>query len=165
MVNVGNSSEAIVLFLKDYDHNKDSIEVYKELFQEMEKWQKCRALLCLGRLFINLLLEKNNNKDALIITKRCLDIQEDFVLSEPAEALKLTLYAIDLQQYPLALRIIRRSDLRYGEHIDLVYSQLLEAKLLLHLNNRDEAKIVLKKLIKKNPRHVSKRNFCINTNI
>ncbi len=151
LVNVGNSSEAIVLFLKDYDHYKDSIEVYEELFQEMVKWRKCRALLCLGRLVISLFLEKNNNKDALRITKCCLDIQEDFVLSEPAEALKLTLYAIELQQYPLALQIIRRTDLRYGEYIDLVYSQLLEARLLLlHLDNRNEAKPVLKRLIEKN---------------
>lgn len=152
LVNSGNSSEAIVLFLKDYDHYKDSIEVYEELFQEMEKWQKCRALLCLGRLIISLFLEKNNNKDALKITKRCLDIQEDFVLSDPAEALKLAEYAIDLQQHSLAYRIIRKARLRYGEYIDQTYCQLLEARLLLlHLDNRDEAKIVLKGLVEKEP--------------
>jgi len=152
LVNSGNNSEALILFLKDYDQYKDSIEIYEELFQEMEKWQKCRALLCLGRLVISLFLEKNNNKDALRITKRCLDIQEDFVLSDPAEALKLTEYAIDLQQYSLAYRIIRKTGLRYGEYIDLIYSQLLEARLLLlHLDNRDEAKVVLKALVEKKP--------------
>ena len=108
--------------------------------------------MCLGRLVISLSLEQNNNKEALRLTKRCLDIQEDFVLSESAEALTLTQYAMELQQYPLALRIIRGADLRYGEYIDLIYSQLLEARLLLlHLDNRDEAKTVLKKLVAKKP--------------
>jgi len=152
LVNAGNSSEAIVLFLKDYEHYKNSKEIYEELFQEMEKWKKCRALMCLGRLVISLSLEQNNNKEALRLTKRCLDIQEDFVLSESSEALTLTQYAMELQQYPLALRIIRGADLRYGEYIDLIYSQLLEARLLLlHLDNRDEAKTVLKKLVAKKP--------------
>ncbi|MBL1274993.1 MAG: rhomboid family intramembrane serine protease [Ectothiorhodospiraceae bacterium] len=151
-VNVGSSHEAIVLFLKEYDHYKDSIEIYEELFNDIEGWKKCRALMCLGRLIINLHLEKNNKKEALTMAQRCLNIQEDFVFADPKEALNLALYAMECQRYPLAHQIINRADLRYGESIDLIYSLLLEAQLLLlHLDKRDEAKVVLKRLIDKKP--------------
>jgi membrane associated rhomboid family serine protease len=152
LVNSDNNSQAINLFLKDYDHYEHSVEVYEELFHEMDKWRACRALFCLGRLTITLLLENRENKKALTIAKRCLDLQNDFVLANPLETIKLTLIAIDLQLYQLAYQLIRRADLRYGEHIDLVHAMLLEAKLLLlHLHNREEAKNTLKRLVATRP--------------
>lgn len=152
LVTVGNSSEAIALFLKDYDLFRESVEIYEDLFNEMEKWRHGRALLCLGRLSINLLLEQKQRKRALDITRRCIEIQDIFVLALPNEAITLAKYAMDLQQYPLAYYIIRNADQRYGEYIDLDLAFLLEAKLLLiHMNKRDESKHVLKKLVGRNP--------------
>ncbi|MCK5359742.1 MAG: rhomboid family intramembrane serine protease, partial [Gammaproteobacteria bacterium] len=151
-VNVGNNSEAIVLYLKDYDLYEGSIEIYEDLYEEMDKWKKCRALLCLGRLIINLLIEQKENKRALNYIIRCLKIKEDFVLATPQEAITMTLYAMELQQYPLAYQIIRRADLRYGKYIDLDHAQYLEAQiLLLHLESRDEAKKTLKRLADRKP--------------
>lgn len=154
LVNVGNNSEAIVLFLKDYDNYRESVEIYEELFHEMSKWRsKSRALMCLGRLVISLFLGKNNQRKALEIAEHCLDAREEFVLAESSEALILTQHAMELQKYQLAYQIIKNSDLRYGEYINLTQSLLMEAKiLLLHLNDRDTAKDVLKKLIERNPK-------------
>lgn len=152
LVTVGNNSEAITLFLKDYDHYKESVEIYEELFDDMEKWRHCRALLCLGRLTISLLLEQKQNKRALDITRRCLEMQDVFVLASPTEAITLAKYAMELQQYPLAYYIIRHAEQRYGDYIDLNQALLLEAKLLLlHLNKREISKDILKRLIARKP--------------
>jgi membrane associated rhomboid family serine protease len=154
LVNTGNDSEVIALFLKDYDLHRESVEIYEDLFNEMEKWRRCRALLCLGRLTISLLLEQKQKKRALDISRRCLEMQDVFVLASPAEAITLTQYAMELQQYPLAYYIIRHAEKRYGEYIDLNQALLLEAKLLLlHLDKREISKDILKKLIARKPIH------------
>jgi len=143
-VNTHRHSEAIALLLGKHDQYIGSIEIYEEIFWEMHKWRQGRALLCLGRLNISLLLEYQQYARVLMIAGACVAVDEDFVLANPAELLLLVDEAQSQKQYLLAYQLIRDAKQRYGDVLDVASCQLIEADLLEHhLNKPEEAQKVM----------------------
>ena len=143
-VNTHRHGEAIVLLLEKYDLYRGSIEIYEEIFWEMHKWRQGRALLCLGRLNISLLLERQQYARVLAIAGACVAVDEDFVLANPAELLMLVDEAQSQRQYLLAYQLIRNAKQRYGDALNAASCQLIEVDLLEHyLNKPEEAQKVM----------------------
>lgn len=149
-----NDSEAIVLMLEEYDFQHVSVEIYEEQFDRMLEWGASRAVLCMGRVCIGLLVNKKLYKRAIVIEEQCRAITENFVLADPQEVLLLAWGAINLQKYETAYNLIHDAEQRYGTYIDIPRCQLLKVELLWrHLEQLDEARSLMKALLAevKNP--------------
>ena len=154
-----NDSEAIVLILDDYDFQRVHVENYEDLFQRISEWGASRALLCMGRVCISLLLEKKFYKRASDIFKQCHGVSNNFVLADPNEVLLLARGMIELQQYEAAQNLINNADQCYGKYIDITRCQILETELLLHhLNKLDEARGIINILLL-NPQDTYKKEI------
>jgi len=144
LVNVRRDSEAIALLLEKYELYCGSIEIYEEIFWEMNKWKQGKALLCLGRLNISLLLEHRQYRRALAIANACVAVKDGFMLANPAELLVLTEHARSQQQYRLAYQLVHAAEARYGKAIDAAQCRLVEADLLeCHLNEPEAARALI----------------------
>jgi membrane associated rhomboid family serine protease len=162
LVDIRRDSEAIALLLDKYDIYCGSIEIYEEIFWDMYKWRQGKALLCLGRLNISLLLEHRQNNRALAIAKVCVAVKDEFMLANPAELLFLAEHAKTQQQYRLAYQLVHSAEARYGETIDADQCQLMEADLLEHHLNRPEAaQALIDMLLKKNDPPVYGSNLAL----
>jgi len=135
------SGNAIVHLLDNYDVVPSTAELYETLFFNMSEWGKSRALLCVGRAAIHLLLINKLTPRALVIVEQCQQIDENFCLAEPGEVLSLARSAKEQEKYDVAYLLIRRAGTRYNFLVDVVCCKLLEAELLWHyLNQPDEAR-------------------------
>ena len=149
-VDTHRHGEAVALLLEKYDLYRGSIEIYEEIFWEMHKWRHGRALLCLGRLNISLLLEHRQYSRLLAIAEACVVVDDNFVLANPAELLPLVDEAQSQKQYQLAYQLIRDAKLRYGDALDGATCQLIEVDLLEHyLNKPEEAQKVMARVLVK----------------
>ena len=150
-VQTDRDSDAVVLLLRDYDVYRGSYEIYDELFQRMKDWGESRTLLCLGRLLINVLLEKRFYARALMIAEQCQAVSEEFLLADPENVLLLASMARDQHQYQLAYLLVADAAERYGNYIDVAACGLLEAELLwMHLDQADKARMVVRNLLENN---------------
>ena len=147
-VNSKQDGEAIILMLEDYDLHSVCPEICEERFQRMSEWEPSRALLCMGRVCISLLLAKRLYLRALNIAEQCQAVTKEFVLADPDEVLLLYRGMINLQQYEVAYHLIHDAERRYGHCIDAARCQLLEAELLWqHLGKPDEAHRLMSQLL------------------
>ena len=143
-VDTHRHSEAIALMLEKNDLYSGSIEIYEEIFWEMHKWRQGRALLCIGRLNISLLLEHRQYARLLAIAEACVAVDDNFVLANPPELLPLVDEAQSQKQYMLAYKLIRNAEQRYVGVLDIAICRLIEADLLEHhLNKPEEAQKVM----------------------
>jgi hypothetical protein len=129
-VRTDRDSEAMMLILKNYEIQKDSIEIYEELFETMKMWGNSRALFCLARLLIGLLLEQKKLAKALLVIEQCLSMTERFILAKSSDVLYLCQAAKQNHQYQLAYAIIRDADNRYYHQVDKMRCGLMEIELL-----------------------------------
>ena len=143
-------SDAIVLLLDKYALYSPSPEIYEETFWTMHKWRQGRALLCLGRLNINELLQHRQYARALAIAEACVAITDEFTLATPCEVIQLTEHARMHRKFDLAYRLVHEAERRYGEAVNVAQCQLLEADLLEHhLNNPSAAKVLMDMVLEK----------------
>jgi len=147
-VEAKRDSDATMLILEDYDLKKHSIEIYNELFNRMLQWRPSRALLCTGRLIIDLHVQHRQYLPAINIAKKCHSIAPDFVLADSLHVLVLAKQAMAVNEYDLAWMIIKNANGRYGNTIDTVHCALLEVELLwMHLGKLDEARELIINLL------------------
>ncbi len=147
-VSCKNDGEAVALMLEDYELHSVCPEIYEEKFQRMREWGASRAVLCMGRVCISLLLTQRLYKRAFIIAEQCQAITKDFVLADPEEVLLLYQGLINLQQYEVAYYLIHDAGRRYGEYIDTARCRLMEIELLWkHLEKHEAAHTLLKTLL------------------
>ena len=119
LIKTAQDSDAILLMLKNYDLYYQSPEIYEEHFQELKHArQKGKAILCLGRLAIHLLLQQKRYAPALTITRECLERDPEFAFAEPADLDILVKYALDLQEEKLVYQLITNIRARYGNIVD-----------------------------------------------
>lgn len=145
-------SEATVLLLDDDNVKYASVEIYEELFDRVSQWKPSRALLCMGRLIVHVLMVNHQYKRAIEYVQRCQKISKDFVLSSAEEMLLLTQNAIKLQQYELAYYLVTNADQRYNGKFDVVHCQFLEIEMLWrYLEQHMKAKKMMKELLKTRP--------------
>jgi len=140
-VTARKDSDAIVLFLDNYDFYRKSPEIYEQLFAEMRLWPKSRALLCLGRLIIDRQIQDKQYSKAISIAKHCLENNENFVLADPNTVLFFAKECIRRNEYQLAYALVRSSETRYY-HESVVKALLqLEIEILeRYLDRTEEAK-------------------------
>jgi membrane associated rhomboid family serine protease len=150
LVQADNDSEAVLLFLKDYELQKLSVEIYEELFERMNEWgKKGRAIQCLGRLCIQLRLDKNDNRNTINMLLKCQSIfGDDFVIGEADKVLILVWRLINMGHALAALHLIQDADTRYGDAIDRIRCKLIEIEILaVHLHELDKAKAGIRELL------------------
>ncbi|RDH84056.1 MAG: rhomboid family intramembrane serine protease [endosymbiont of Galathealinum brachiosum] len=141
-------SKAINLIIKDYEVQSASVEIFEELFERIKSWGDSRTLLCLGRLLINLLIEKRKYARALLYVEMCQEVTYEFVLADPDNVLFLANTARENRQYKVAYLLVRNLYERYGEYIDLESTALVELELLVqNLNMKEQAKVRMKELL------------------
>jgi len=158
----GRDSDAIMLFLKDHDLYSQDSTLYEELFNETRHGRPGRSLQCLGRLTIDLLVRQCYFARALGITRECLALNENFVLSDPASLLPITEKAIEFEEYTLAYQIIKNASSRYGKYINATQCQILEAQILLrYLNQYEKARVIVSGLLKLEPGNMSQDIFSL----
>ena len=147
-VTTDRDSDAVLLIIKDYDFQKTSIEIYEDIFTKMSDWKPSRALLCLGRLIIDLYIEQSKLTRALHYVEKCQNVSQEFVLANPAYVLLLAKHAIAQNQFQLAYNILSKSSPRYSGEIDWIHCKIYEIDLLWNnLNNKDMAREELKLLL------------------
>lgn len=149
LVEANRDSEAIILFLEDYELQKLSVEIYDELFDRMNEWgRKGRALQCLGRLCIQLRLEKNDYRNAINMLQRCQSMfSQNFTIAETDKVLILAWRMINMGHAVAALNLIHDADNRYSG-IDATKCKLLEIEILaVHLGELEKAKDGIKELL------------------
>ena len=141
-------SEAIIYMLEDSETIGSSVEVYEDLFERMSQWKTSRALLCMGRLVINLMMSTHQFGRAIDYVERCQSISKDFVLAVPSEVLLLAQNAMKLQKYELAYHLVRDAGSRYHGEIDVNHCRLLEIELLWrYLGDHQQAKKLMTSLL------------------
>ncbi len=144
LMNSGQDSDAVVLFLQEYEDYAQQPEIYDELFEEFMKWRAGRATLCLGRLDITLLLKAGKTTRALEVVKSCQQLSREFVLATPRQNGILLKAALARREYELAYGLLHDAAARYGVSIDRNRYHLMEAQLLIqHLQRYDEARPLL----------------------
>lgn len=150
LVQADSDSKAVLLFLEDYELQKLSVEIYEELFDRMKEWdRRGRAMQCLGRLCIQLSLEKNDYRNAI---SRLLECQAmftaNFVICEADKVLILAWRLIDMGHGPAAMHLIQDAGTRCGDAIDVTKCKLLEIEILaVHLNELDLATSKIRELL------------------
>ncbi|MDH5553002.1 MAG: hypothetical protein OEX82_06680, partial [Nitrosomonas sp.] len=148
-VKTERDSDAIALMISDYEFQSASVEIFEQLFERSKEWGASRALLCLGRLLINLLIEQRKYARALMYIEQCQQVTPAFLLADPANVLLMASMARDNHQYEVAYQLVRESETRYGESVDLAETSLIEVELLWqHLNQQETAKDRMKQLLR-----------------
>ncbi len=147
-VQTGNSSEAVLLLLKNYEFNAQSPETFEELFSDIGDWRKKRSYFCAGRLLINLYLETGKMGAAIRIINKCFKEDKKFLLPDSSKVLMLAQEAISLNKFALAYYIINNFKARYQANFLGHEHLMLEANLLFqHLDKKDAAIALLQKQI------------------
>ena len=142
-------SDAIILMLEGSEEKQFSIEIFDELFERMLQWEPSRLAMCTARFSIDLYMHKRSYRRPLEIVKQCYSISDEFVLADPMHVLILAKYAMLMQKYELAYALVKNAEQRYGEYINYTLCALLEIELLwVYLNRHDEARKILKDLLK-----------------
>jgi membrane associated rhomboid family serine protease len=140
MVRVHQDSDAVALLLEHYDGYSLSVEIYDEIFEEMAKWGRSRALLCIGRLNIENLLNHGRKGHALEVADKCHQFSPEFVLANPDRVLEMAKLAVEQEQYELAVSTLNRAKQRYGSYLNVQKCQKMEAWILSkYLDKGDEA--------------------------
>jgi membrane associated rhomboid family serine protease len=147
-VQANRDSDAIILILDDYDLQQHSVEIYDALFNRMLQWGPSKALLCTGRLIIDLHLHNRQYLSAINMAKQCHTIAPEFVLADSLHVLVLAKQAMVVNEYELAWMIIKNVNVRYGNAIDTIRSTLLEVELLwMYLGKPDKARELITNLL------------------
>jgi len=143
-VNTGNTSEAILLILTDYDINEYNQEYLYKFFEEIGKWKKGTVYLCVGRLLVHVLHDQGKYAQLLSILEECFKVKQNFLLADPATAIPLAKEAISNNQPELAYRIVKNSKERYIHYINVTDCLLLEANILWeYFSKANEAKSLI----------------------
>ncbi|VAW94181.1 hypothetical protein MNBD_GAMMA22-2173 [hydrothermal vent metagenome] len=149
-VQTGNSSEAVILLLQDYEFNAKSPETFEELFKDIGDWSKKRSYFCAGRLLINLYLEMNKIGAAFQIINLCIKEDKQFLLPDYSKVLMLAKEATNHKRYVLAYYLINNYKIRYSISYSCVEHVMLEASLLFqYLDKKSNAVKLLEKEIAK----------------
>ncbi|MCU7959766.1 MAG: rhomboid family intramembrane serine protease [gamma proteobacterium symbiont of Bathyaustriella thionipta] len=147
-VRVGDDSRAVLTLLQDFDTCRNSPDVYEAMFAEMYEWKKCRALLCLGRLTITLLLQQKLDARALHILQQCQKVSGQCVLGALIQTERMVQIAIENNQYKSAWLLVTDIEKRYRALPDPVRYQLLEAEILWrYLHNKKAALELLRRVL------------------
>ena len=128
-VNADRDSDAIVLMLNDYEFQKSSVQIFEELFDRVKEWGDTRALLCLGRTVINLLVEQRKYARSLVYIEQCQRVVKGFVLADPGHVLLIASIAKDNRQYEIAYHLVADSNERYGNYINAEECEQLISEL------------------------------------
>lgn len=117
-VRTGRDSDAIALFLADYELQKYSVQIFEELFERAKGWGASRTVLCIGRTVINLLVEQRKYARAILYVEHCQAIVKEFVLADPDHVLILAEIAKENHQYNVSYQLVADSYERYGNSIN-----------------------------------------------
>lgn len=140
LVSVHRDSDAVALLLEHSDGYSLSVEIYDEIFDEISKWGRSRALFCIGRLNIEALLDYGRVGRALEVAEKCHQFAPEFVLANPDRILEMAKAAVEEERYELAVSLLNRVVQRYGRYINAQKCQNMEAWILSKfLNRTDEA--------------------------
>ncbi len=146
-VRTHRDSEAVAMAMDLFERRGETPEACEEIYREIGKWGLSRTLLCMGRLNIELQLERNRLPKALHLAAECLDHSEFFVLGNVKHLPVLVKHAIDTQDYRLAYRLLKDADERYGRTVNHLKANLNAAKLLwVYLGEREKARELVMKL-------------------
>lgn len=147
LVRVDNHSTVINMILCDYDPMHTVVERYEFLFNQIQQWKTGRAYECIGRLVIDLRLNKHHTGGALRIAHELLKEKNEIVLANPEHVLLLAKAAKEVSDFELAYALVRNAEERYwGKCVGEVYL-LFELELLhLYLNKTTDALALLKKV-------------------
>ena len=135
MVRTGQNSEAINLILADADPLHLDPEHFLALYNKVGEWKKHGAYLCMGRLMIELYIQRQRYDDAFDVAKDCLKVTREFVLANPRDVLLLAQQAAKQQRYKLAVALLHNVESRYSADVGYIHCGLLEADILIHQLN------------------------------
>lgn len=143
-VMVGNTSDAMLLIIENYELQSESPEIYIDLFNEIGQWKKKKTYLCVGRIVINLLYEQKKYGRIFPILESCYTADSEFVLADPKTVLILAKLAIENNQNEVAYKLVKNAKERYQNYINQIDCILLEAKILwIDLDKANEAENLL----------------------
>ncbi len=152
LVRAHRDSDAMLAILQDYELHRLSVEIYVELFDRMAQWGTSAALLCVGRLCIQLSMAQRNYRAALEMALRCHKLAAEFVLADVAHVIPLAQRAIEMKLYRDAWMLLRDAAEHYGESALTLSCRLLEIELLWqHLDAADTARTQIKALLSTTP--------------
>ena len=143
-IKVGNTEVALSSLIEKYDLFEESPELYIELFNDIGEWKKKRVYLCTGRLILDLLVEKKKYADIPYIVKKCLEVDDQFILADPNDLLFVVNYLVSVNEYEFGYQLLHQASDKYGATINHCDGVLLEARLLWsHLDKGAEAQTLL----------------------
>lgn len=111
-VRAHRSGEAVVALLARYDENSLHTEL-EPVFERMRDWGPSRPLLCVGRLWIELLDRDRRFGRALMAIEQCQAVSADFVLPDIERTLFYAEMALDTGKGEIARRLLERAESRY----------------------------------------------------
>ena len=129
-ISTHRDSEAIFLLLQRFDISETPPKQYEELFEHMLKWGPSRALLCLGRLIIEILNEERRYGRALFYIEKCQQIRPQFILADLSQTIFYAKMAVEADKLDVARNLISDPENRYGDMVNLELCN----KLITHIN-------------------------------
>lgn len=85
-VDVGNDAQAVNLLLSRYDEYRHAIELYEEIYREMQTWKPSRTVFCLARLLITEYIAQRKYARASEVVRWAREQTPEFVFAEPGQA-------------------------------------------------------------------------------
>ncbi len=112
LVRAHRSGEAVIALLARYDETALHTEI-EPVFERMRDWGPSRPLLCVGRLWIELLDREQRHGRALMAIEQCQAISADFVLPDVGRTLFYAEMALATGKPEIARRLLEHADTRY----------------------------------------------------
>jgi Uncharacterized membrane protein (homolog of Drosophila rhomboid) len=99
-VESGNDALAINLLLSRYDEYRHAIELYEEIYAQMQTWRQTRTVLCLSRLLITEYIASRKYAKASAVAQRARENAADFAFAEPGQGELLAAVAQPISHQP-----------------------------------------------------------------
>lgn len=127
----------LIAGIEEYGENEDVLEY---VFEAVLTWRKSYFTLCYARYYVTYLLAQNQHKTALDVCDACFEFAPEFVLANPLDVIPLAKMAERQGRYALAHSLVRDSEERYDNGLDVGTASVMEARLLaLHLQQPSAA--------------------------
>ena len=117
MVKTGRDSEAVLELLTRYDQRTLYTEL-EPIFERAFEWGPSRALLCLGRLLIQILDREQRHGRALVYIERCQGLSPKFVLPDISRVLFYAQMALDTGKPLVTRNLVQNAARRYGSLVN-----------------------------------------------
>ena len=118
-VSTHRDSEAVAMLMDRYDAFQTPASQYEELFERVQQWGPSRALLCLGRLIINLLNKERRYGRALFYIEKCQKISPKFILAELSQTVFYAKMAVETDKLEVARNLVSEPEKRFGNKVNV----------------------------------------------